>query len=187
MAFVRLLTATVLLLTGVTSLAGPSRVVKFKPGLQVLQVTYPAPFSKDLKTLLLDPTQPNLVFTSTTTPDWLALTSDGMLTGTPPAQPGSTDFAVSVKQTTTEEADLNHPFRITIIVNAAWDANPLNLGTAKEGVPYSFDLKPHVSDPAGSAFTFSASGLPGWLSLNAQRAGWPEGTLAEAFLRLQTG
>src|SRR5262249_4868799 len=100
-------------------------------------------------------------------PSWLTLDkATGLLHGTVPAQPGTTSSNITAIRTDTEEGDLNHPFNIVVVVLPVWDSNPLNLGQAKEDLPFQFDLKLQVPDPAGSTFSFSAPVLPAWLSLN---------------------
>lgn len=111
-----------------------------------------------------------LTFSATGKPAWLQLNSaSGELSGTPAASDVgvSGDLAVSVsdgKSTATLPA-----FRITVRAAAAANRAPTIGGqppaAASTGTAYSFQIV--ASDADGDALTYSATGLPNWLSLNA--------------------
>ena len=57
-----------------------------------------------------------------------------------------------------------------------WSISNVNLGTQYPGQPFTFDLNTVVKDPQGGPLTFSATGLPAWMTLatNGILSGTPQ-------------
>ena len=95
-------------------------------------------------------------WTASGLPAWLSLNSSGLLTGTPPA-PGPVTFTVTVNGTVSQT--------FTLPVNAALTiGNTSPLPPATVAMPYSLQF---TASGGSGTYTWTASGLPAWLSLNS--------------------
>ena len=95
-----------------------------------------------------------------TPPAGITLTAAGLISGAPTGTPGTTSFTVQVKDAVGDIAQ--QP--LTITVNAAPTISPASLAAATQSETYSQAF----SVSSGTApFTWSASGLPSWLTFNA--------------------
>jgi hypothetical protein len=109
-------------------------------------------------------------------PSWLTLSPAGVLTGTPPT-PGSVVFNVTV----TDSGGATRTAAFTIPVNpplSITTTSPLSAATA--GAPFSNTL---TAAGGSGVFTWSAAGLPAWLTLSAAGVltGTPPATGSAAF------
>jgi hypothetical protein len=128
--------------------------------------THGKPFDQDMKKLLKDPGVPPYQFSSPDLPSWLKIEGD-FLRGNPPS-PGLVKFRLTVKDSTPEGMDFNHPASINVLPPPPqFKVADIDLGTQKEDSAWNDNLKNYLVD--GSLVTsFSATGLPGWISLNTQ-------------------
>ena len=100
---------------------------------------------------------------SGSTPAGITLSATGAISGTPTGTPGTSSFTVQVKDAVGDIAQ--QP--LTIVVNAAPVISPASLAAATQSETYSQAF----SVSSGTApFTWSASGLPSWLTFNAASA-----------------
>lgn len=111
-------------------------------------------------------------------PSWLSLNaSTGVLAGTPPAS-GPVTFQVTFTDNGTQH--LTQPFTLPVIAGVnITTTSPL--GAASVGVPYKLNFAAAGGTPG---YTWTATGLPGWLSLTS--AGLlsgtpPNGSVAASF------
>ncbi|MEI9973746.1 MAG: putative Ig domain-containing protein [Ignavibacteriota bacterium] len=95
----------------------------------------------------------------TTLPDWLTITSTGVLSGTPTAA-GPVSFTVRV--TDILSSSTTKTFALTI--NPAPSVTTTSLPAGMSGGPYSQTL---AESSGTTPFTWQASGLPTWLSLSS--------------------
>lgn len=155
-----------LLLTSVTVL-GAKRGVKFKDPLNLPNAIVGAAYSVDLRTLLADPGVAPYKWGATNLPAGLTLDeANNRISGTP-SQAGTFSPRLTVKDSTPEGADVNHPGTIIILPPPPeFTVTDLDLGVTKEGDQLSVDITQFLSDPK-SAQSFSAKGLPSWLSLES--------------------
>ena len=100
---------------------------------------------------------------SGSTPAGITLSATGAISGTPTGTQGTSSFTVQVKDAVGDIAQ--QP--LTIVVNAAPVISPASLAAATQSETYSQAF----SVSSGTApFTWSASGLPSWLTFNAASA-----------------
>ena len=115
-----------------------------------------------------------LSFTVVNLPSWASFSSaTGRITGTPQAANVGTFADIVVSVSDGSNVTFLPVFTITVTAAPA-PAPPANnpptisgspSTTATEGTAYAF--QPSASDPDGNPLTFSASGLPSWLGVNA--------------------
>ena len=119
---------------------------------------------------------PPYAWVATGLPTWLTLSSTGVLTGTPPAA-GPVSFNVSV----TDSVGGSSTGLFTLTVNSALIITTTSpLPTATVGTAYNVTFA--ASGGAGSPYTWSATGLPAWLTLSAAGVltGTPTSTSVDA-------
>jgi hypothetical protein len=124
-----------------------------------------------------DPDGDPLTFAISGRPVWATFDpATGRLTGTPgPGDAGVWPVTVAVSD---GKATASVAFAIQVVAgNRAPTISGLGRATVAAGQPYSFT--PSASDPDGDTLTFSASGRPAWMALNAQ-TGALSGTPAAA-------
>jgi large repetitive protein len=96
-------------------------------------------------------------------PSWLRLSSNGLLTGTPPTSAGSTvDFSVEV--TDSDKATVSTTFALQ--VDPALLISPTTLKVVTVGNAFSTQLT--AAGGSGSGYTFTGSGLPSWMNLSSE-------------------
>jgi hypothetical protein len=95
-------------------------------------------------------------------PSWLSLSKTGLLSGTPPATAGSAvNFSVEV----TDSAHAAGVASYTLDINPALEISPNALGVVAVGNPFRTKLT--AAGGSGSGYTFTASGMPLWLSITS--------------------
>ncbi|MBM4317131.1 MAG: tandem-95 repeat protein [Deltaproteobacteria bacterium] len=149
-----------------SSIAFPgNRGVKFKDPLVLPQGVVGSNYSVDLRTLLADPGVAPYRWGASNLPDGLVLDEpNNLIKGTPTAA-GTFNPRLTVKDSTPEGADLNHPASLKILPPPPeFTVTDLDLGVTKEGDNLTVDLTQYLTDPQ-SAQSFSATGLPSWLTL----------------------
>lgn len=111
-----------------------------------------------------------ITFNASNLPGWLSIrASDGRIQGVPDVSDAGvfTDLLITVSDGELQSS--LGPFAITVSVDAPQNAPPTISGEPQasvlSGALYSFT--PSASDPDGDEITFSASNLPGWLSIRA--------------------
>lgn len=105
--------------------------------------------------------QPPYSWSATGLPAWLNLSTAGVMTGTPPA--GSAP-GVPFTLTVTDSAQNTRSAPLTLKINAAIAISPRELPPATETVPYHLTF---TATGGAGGFTWSASGLPSWLTLDS--------------------
>lgn len=97
-------------------------------------------------------------WSATGLPAWLTLSASGTLSGAPPTGASAATFTVGVRDSAGNSAtkSVTVPFGVTIT-----SSNPLPPATP--GSAYSFTFT--ASGGTGTGYTWSASGLPAWLTL----------------------
>ena len=110
-------------------------------------------------------------FTATGLPFWLTITSAGLLSGTPTTAAGSPlHFTINVSDS--NAGATNHGYALTI--DPALAVGPATLTVATVGDKFSTQLT--ATGGSGAGYTFTATGLPSWLTLTS--AGLLSGTPA---------
>ncbi len=169
---------------------GAKRGVAFKNPLLLPHGTTGVSYSIDLRTLLADPGVAPYRWAATGLPPGIVLDeANNLLTGTP-TQLGTFSPKLTVKDATPEGADLNHPATLMILPPPPeFTTTDLNLGVTKEGDTLTLDLTTFLTDPS-SAKSFSAKGLPSWLTLNGSNgklSGTPPYTPSHQFVGPYSG
>lgn len=107
----------------------------------------------------------NLTYTAVTLPDWLTLTSNGLLQGTP-ANDHVGEHIVSVRVTDQHGASSEKSFELTVNnVNDAPTLEEIADTTIYEEDGFSYQLTAADVD-VGDALSFVGISLPSWLSLS---------------------
>jgi hypothetical protein len=96
-------------------------------------------------------------------PAGIALSAAGVISGTPTGTPGTSSFTVQVKDAAGDIAQQ----ALTLVVNAAPAISPTHLAAATQTETYS---QTFTATSGTAPFTWSASGLPSWLTFNAASA-----------------
>ncbi len=112
----------------------------------------------------------SLTFTKVSGPDWLQVTADGILSGTPTlADVGDNSFVVQVADSVggSATANLNITVNAAPVINQAptFTHSHLTIFNATENQAYSATIAPMASDPEGDELFFSKLSGPGWLSV----------------------
>jgi uncharacterized protein affecting Mg2+/Co2+ transport len=127
-----------------------------------------------------DPEGNTLTFAKVSGPTWLAVATNGVLSGTAAtANVGANAFTVSVSDGV--NAAVSATLNITVVASnlpPAWSSNPVVKGNATVGVAYSGTLSGNASDPEGKALTFAKVSGPTWLAVAT--SGALSGTAATA-------
>ncbi len=126
-------------------------------------------FDVDLRTLLSSAGVPPLTWTISGHPAWLKLDSaNSRLSGTPAnTDAGTFNFRMSVSDSSGEAGEANHAMVITVVAPPKWSQSPLDLGLQNEDKAWTFNLNTAVTNPVAGGTTFSISGQPAWMTLNA--------------------
>lgn len=100
-------------------------------------------------------------------PAWLQLDKQNeKLTGTPTASDaGAFDFR-GITVNSDEGGDILHRIVLNVFAPPHWTSPDIDLGIQNEDKAFTFDLKTVVTDPSGGTLTFSATGLPAWMTLS---------------------
>ncbi|MCM2311705.1 MAG: putative Ig domain-containing protein [Steroidobacteraceae bacterium] len=111
-----------------------------------------------------------LTFSSAGKPAWLTFdTRTGRLSGTPSTAQLGTYSNIRISVSDGKSTASLPAFSINVAAADTTNRSPTISGnpatTATEGVAYSF--QPSASDPDGDPLTFSASGVPTWLTFNS--------------------
>jgi hypothetical protein len=101
-------------------------------------------------------------FTGVNLPGWMSLSKGGLLTGTPTTATGS-PFHFTVTATDSDAGTVSRNY--SLAVNPALGVKPIPLPTATAGDNYSTQLT--ALGGSGKGYAFTASGLPGWLTLSS--------------------
>jgi hypothetical protein len=104
-----------------------------------------------------------LTFTATGLPAGLSISTAGVISGSSTAALGN--YTVTVTANDGRGGTVNSAFTLAV-ANSAPVAPTITNQTATAGVAWSFTA-PAFTDPNGDALTYTASGLPGWMSFNA--------------------
>ncbi len=162
-------TVLLLLLSTITTSSeayASSRAVKFQEPLNLPNAIVGVAYSLDLRTLLADPGVPPYRWSGVSLPPGLTIDQPNNLLKGTPSQAGSFIPKLTVQDSTPEGSDLNHPGHLLILPPPPeFTVSDLDLGVTKEGDTLSVDLTQFLTDPA-SAKSFSAKGLPSWLTLD---------------------
>jgi len=136
-----------------------------------------------------------LAFSATGRPGWLQLnTSTGQLSGTPGASDVGSSGDITLTVSDGKASSSLTAFRITVRAATSLNRAPTISGqpptTAAVGGQYSFQVV--AADADGDTLTFSATGSPAWMSLNAATgllSGSPQspGTFAGIILSVSDG
>lgn len=103
---------------------------------------------------------------SGTLPAGSSLSSSGVITGTAPADSGSTTYTFSVKATDAELQDVTRTFTLTVNTDVlTWVTPSNNASIQLTDAPYSQVL--NATDAAGYSVSYSANALPTGVTLSA--------------------
>ncbi|HYL78822.1 MAG TPA: putative Ig domain-containing protein [Bryobacteraceae bacterium] len=105
--------------------------------------------------------QPPYLWSATGLPSWLTLSTAGVLSGTPPKGSGG---SVSFNVTVVDAAKNTVSAPITFKINSGIVITPSQLPPATEAASYNATF---TATGGNGNFTWSASGLPSWLTLSA--------------------
>ena len=125
-------------------------------------------FDQDLTKLLSDPGTSPYTFISTDLPSWLKI-NGYRLTGTP-AIYGNFTIHVTVKDSTPEGEDFNHPMTISIAhPPPTWTQNPIVLPDANDAAAYTASIGSYAkAGIATDTLTITkGTNAPAWLSIAA--------------------
>ncbi|MFZ2754287.1 MAG: putative Ig domain-containing protein [Lysobacteraceae bacterium] len=121
-------------------------------------------FSLALSTFFADVNNDPLTYSATGLPAGLTLnTATGAITGAATAALGS--YTVTVSASDGRGGSIGTSFTLNV-VNSAPVAPTIPNQTATAGAAWSYTV-PAFTDPNGDVLTYSASGLPAWMSFNA--------------------
>jgi large repetitive protein len=121
-------------------------------------------FSLGLSTFFADVNNDPLTYSATGLPAGLTLnTATGAITGAATAALGS--YTVTVSASDGRGGSIGTSFTLNV-VNSAPVAPTIPNQTATAGTAWSYTV-PAFTDPNGDVLTYSASGLPAWMSFNA--------------------
>ncbi|MCB0404279.1 MAG: tandem-95 repeat protein [Bdellovibrionales bacterium] len=127
-----------------------------------------SPFFYDLKTQVTDAEGDPLQFTKVSGPEWLTVSSDGQVGGTPAQKDvGNYQAIFSVADPSGTPVNVTAVGQV-INVNdpPVWISNPLRIPSATEDAPYQFDLSASATDEDGDALSFKKVSGPTWVNLS---------------------
>ncbi len=156
--------------SGTISLVAGSNAAPTSSGVPDFSVDEDAAVSMDLSGYFSDPDGDTLTFTATGLPASLSLSAEGTLSGTPTNEDSlQPPFSVTVTATDPQGASVDDTFTLT--VNPVNDA-PVFTGTIPDqnatlGMAFSLDVSGYFSDPDLDTLSYSLSGAPAVLSINA--------------------
>jgi hypothetical protein len=101
-------------------------------------------------------------WTASGLPTWLTLSTSGLLTGTPPSA-GSVNFTATVTDSANTRASMTFVLPVNPLVTALTVTTTSPLPAATAGSPYSQQL---LASGGTGSYTWTATGLPIWLSLS---------------------
>ncbi len=137
-------------------------------------------YSQSVAPYAKDPENERLTFEKISGPSWAFLTTAGMVIGTPAATDGGVNtLTVRVKDPHNAFADAT----VQIVIDSGtgnhapeWTQKPLNLGSARVNVPFTFDLSKYAKDQDGDALTFKMVNGPTWMFVSpaGQITGTPQ-------------
>jgi hypothetical protein len=140
--------------------------------LDAQSTTEGAAFNVDVSSHFSDPDGDKLSFRQTGLPSGLSMNGDGTITGR--AGDGtaqSSPYTITVTATDPSGLDANGTFALTVTAankppeqKSAITPDPQS---ATEGADYRFNVSGFFRDPDGDTLSYSASGLPGGLSIDA--------------------
>jgi hypothetical protein len=148
----------------VNNTASQSFTLTVNPALSITTTTLPAGTVNSAYSTNLTATggTGTYLWSATTLPAWLTLSTSGTLSGTPPSA-GPINFTATVKDSVNNTASQS----FTLSVNGRLTITTATLPTATVGVFYSASLS--ASGGTG-IYTWSATNLPSWLALTASGA-----------------
>jgi len=124
----------------------------------------------DLRTAVVSAVS-GLRFSAHGLPAWMALSHEGLLSGTPQRKDVGpySGIRLAVQSPSQESGAIAAAYGLVIrqIQPPVWMANPLALPDAHEDVPYFADLKAHVLSPEGIALEFRQLGGVSWVTVTS--------------------
>lgn len=114
-------------------------------------------------------------------PEWLLVSEDGMISGTPSSsdvQAESYDLVVRATDGHFVSSETTIQYTVTGGVSTDLTIGDITATSATEGIAYSHQVSAVDSDPSGGAITYSLVNNPSWLSIDAN--GLLSGTPASA-------
>jgi type II secretory pathway pseudopilin PulG len=117
--------------------------------------------SLDVRTLTSGGTGPYTYSASNTLPGWLALTTTGIISGT---APGSTGTSSPITLTVTDSTGAS-----VTAATFTWGVVSLKINTIPNQTTPRTTVDSYTPSPSGGSgtLTWSATGLPGWLTINS--------------------
>jgi len=162
-----LMGALALLVT--TSAFAETEKPKFKDDPIRLETKANVKLEVNLRSLLVNPqiTTP-ITWSIRNHPTWLVLDKENeKLSGTPSAgDAGVFDFRGITVNADDIGGDFDHRVVLSVFAPPVWASPDIDLGIQNEDKPFTFDLKTVITDASGGTLTFSATGLPQWMTLN---------------------
>ncbi|MEZ4752191.1 MAG: putative Ig domain-containing protein [Bdellovibrionota bacterium] len=136
------------------------------------------PYTFDIAPFASDEDGNSLQFTKSSGPDWLKVSAQGALSGTPSAADiGAFTLVVLVTDGIAAPVPVNAN-GVVLNVNdpPVWNVTSVDLGTALEDSPFSFDLAPLASDEDSEELTFVKVSGPVWMQVapNGKITGTPK-------------
>jgi Putative Ig domain len=137
-------------------------------------------WSFDLKTVVKDPAGNPITFTGSNLPTWMAISSNGILSGTPPVSADGNYSGIQLTATSLGGTSNATAFGtvVHIVKPPQWMTNPITLTNATEFSAYSVNLNQYVLtfDPPTLAFTMVSG--PSWLQVSSSGTlfGTPNGS-----------
>lgn len=156
--------------TGLISLIPSTNGAPTSSGIPDFSVDEDVAISMDLSGYFSDPDGDTLHFTATGLPASLSLSGDGTLSGTPTNSDSlQPPFLLTITAIDPQGASVAE--NVTLTVNPINDA-PVFSGTIPDqnsqlGMLFSLDVSSYFIDPDGDSLSYSVSGAPAVLSINA--------------------
>ncbi len=142
--------------------------VKFTQREFKFQVPARAQINLDLKTIVKEVSLlgGTVHYTAHNLPSWLSHDQDAQhLVGSPPmGTNGVHRFGIEVSQGSTSDFSF---IEYTVFSPPKWKQPLVELGTQWEGRAFTLDLNDYIENQIGRSLSFSATGLPPWMSLSA--------------------
>ena len=131
-----------------------------------------------------DPNNDPLTYSKTAGPTWLAVATNGTLSGTPGAT-GPQSFTVSVNDGKGGSATATLQITVVAPTNSppVFTSNPIVKANGTVGIAYSGTLAGSATDPNNDPLTFSKTGGPAWLTVasNGSLGGTPSASGLQSF------